>query len=271
MDDALLEGCRAKLGRARHHQDRLGELVDQCLRPMLGGGLKVQISNEIDARGKWSVSKVGSIPAFDGTEMSLVVGDLVHNLRTALDHLACACVRDSGNEPTDQNAFPINERVPTGRWLERFKAKLARMDSVYVDAITNLQPYKHPDTEEAWKLLRLATLDNLDKHKLLVPIAATSGPDPSGFKGYTVGAQQQRPLPAVYSPDVPLAPGVELVRTLLPASTLRPSSSGQVIYGGTPIYIEMKFGGPDVGMNELEAIRSYVVGVIESFGPSFDR
>jgi hypothetical protein len=264
VDDAFLESSRAKLGRASHHQERLLGLIDEYLRTLLGGGLGVDLSNVADEHGRWSVATVRSIPPFDGTELSLVAGDFVHNLRTALDHLACACVRASGNEPTDQNAFPIYERIPEGRSRQNFEAKLTGMDPIYAEGITALQPYRNPGTEESRNLARLASLDNLDKHKLLVPVATTSGPDPSGFKGYTVGPQHKAPLPTLYNPGVPLAPGVELLRSLLPRST------GQVHYGGAPVQIEMRFGGPDIGLEELEAIRSYVVGVVESFGPSFD-
>jgi hypothetical protein len=196
--------------------------------------------------------------------MSLLAGDAMHNTRTALDHLACACVRASGKEPTDQTAFPINERRPTGRFLEVFKAKVARMKRGYVEGITRLQPYENPATDESRKLLRLGVLDNLDKHKLLIPTATVANPDPvRPLKTYGASAE---PPKVIYNVGAALAPGVEFCRQRLPRRR-----TGQVLYGDVPFLIELRFGGPDIGIAQLREIHSHVVGIVESFGPGFDR
>lgn len=41
-----------------------------------------------------------------------IVGETVHNLRSALDHLIWECVRLSGGEPGDHTAFPLRRSVP---------------------------------------------------------------------------------------------------------------------------------------------------------------
>ena len=39
-------------------------------------------------------------------DLSLVIGDAVHNLRSALDHLAWQLVLANGQTPTTQTAYP---------------------------------------------------------------------------------------------------------------------------------------------------------------------
>jgi hypothetical protein len=54
--------------------------------------------------------------------MALIVGDAVHNMRSALDHLACRLVeRHSPGADLDRTAFPIWTDDP-----EEDKGKLAR-------------------------------------------------------------------------------------------------------------------------------------------------
>jgi hypothetical protein len=40
-------------------------------------------------------------------QLLTILGDAIHNLRSALDHLACELVRANGGTVTDQTAFPI--------------------------------------------------------------------------------------------------------------------------------------------------------------------
>jgi hypothetical protein len=40
-------------------------------------------------------------------EVSIATGDAIHNLHSALDHLAWALVESNGGTPTDQTEFPL--------------------------------------------------------------------------------------------------------------------------------------------------------------------
>ncbi|MCL4369267.1 MAG: hypothetical protein M1337_08930 [Actinobacteria bacterium] len=97
---------------------------------------------------------------------SLIIGDVVHNARSALDHLAWQLAeRHSPDRPQPDRLtmFPIfdDERVYRRlgarrlRWIEPRAAGI----------IEGLQPYKHADGSDL--LLLLEELDVADKHKLL--------------------------------------------------------------------------------------------------------
>lgn len=116
-------------------------------------------------------------------------GDVVHNLRGALDHLACQLVWvGSGEEPSRRVEFPIAKDSTT---YERDKAqKVEGMCPRAIKAIDALKPYKGGN-DTLW---RIHELDNIDKHRelftysrdcmLVADWLAESAPlGPSGFHG----------------------------------------------------------------------------------------
>jgi hypothetical protein len=93
-------------------------------------------------------------------------GDVVHNLRSALDHLAHQLVRvGSGVEPTRRVAFPISASAAA---YKRDKVeKIEGMAPEAIKAIDALKPYKGGD-DALWQI---HVLDNIDKHRNLFTYA----------------------------------------------------------------------------------------------------
>ena len=93
-------------------------------------------------------------------------GDIVHNLRSALDHLAYQLVVvGSGKEPSRRVEFPIARDHAA---YEDGKAKKVEgMRPLAVKHIDNLQPYKGGNQ----LLWRIHELDNIDKHRTLFTVA----------------------------------------------------------------------------------------------------
>ena len=88
-------------------------------------------------------------------------GDAIHNLRSALDHLAyqLVLVGTPGMEPSRQVEFPIAKDVATYEADKPRKVKGMRQEAI--EAIDVLKPY-HGGTEAFWKIHEL---DNIDKHR----------------------------------------------------------------------------------------------------------
>lgn len=88
--------------------------------------------------------------------LGLLVGEVVHQLRSALDHLAYALVLAAGNTPTRSTAFPVRTARPATR---------LRVDggvtAAALTAIEDFQPYLRRDPE-AHPLQVLNTLWNID-------------------------------------------------------------------------------------------------------------
>ncbi|SRR5713101_3613824 len=98
----------------------------------------------------------------------LILGDAVHNLRSALDYLACELVR-SANVTPDHVYFPISNGV------EQYKAssggKTQGIPKAAKDEIDKMRPYRGGNNG----LWALHELDIIDKHRLLPTVSRTIG------------------------------------------------------------------------------------------------
>lgn len=96
-------------------------------------------------------------------DIPLVVGDVVHNLRSALDHMVHELVLAAGNTPTTNTEFPVcTTAAKFGS--ERPQLQLRGVTAASKTAIEACQPYASPDTP----LLDIHRLDIIDKHRGLL-------------------------------------------------------------------------------------------------------
>lgn len=93
-------------------------------------------------------------------------GDVIQNLRTALDHLANQLVWvGTGQEPSRKIAFPIAESFDTYEADKVRKIKGVRSDAAKF--IDDLKPYKGGN-DALW---RIHELNNIDKHRMLFTVS----------------------------------------------------------------------------------------------------
>ncbi len=158
----MFEGPRLRINRAdRHIRDLKSALEAYCETDFCRIG--------VDAETKEGVSIVRLEPSKElPGDIPLMLGDAVHNLRAALDFLACDIVRSGGKQPTRYTRFLFDvSREKLVAALETGALKAARPDlvDVIVDAV---RPYKGGDDS----LYGLNDLDIDDRHRLIVPVFA---------------------------------------------------------------------------------------------------
>jgi hypothetical protein len=116
---------------------------------------------------------------------SVIVGDFIHNLRSALDHMACQLVLI--NDPAadiDRTQFPIFTREPvSGGPLNAWERMTAGMHPRALAEIRDMQPYKAGYGAKQHALALLNRLSNDDKHKLLIGHVAAVAPHNPGSIG----------------------------------------------------------------------------------------
>ena len=151
-----LIGPFLKLHRAHEHFDRLADVVTQYGARATLEPVEVETTgSKVTWRMQLSESPPGIIP--------LLIGDVIHNLRSALDILVCDLARLRGLG-TKQFKFPFAENE--AKLLKIFKDEHKRIGDDVCDAILALQPYTGGDP-----LLRgLHDLDIIDKHRLILPV-----------------------------------------------------------------------------------------------------
>jgi len=165
-----LFGCELKLRRVQHHFDALQKAFDGFL-----GSDPYEIVNERHPEREEYVLwvKVREEPP---PEWSPIIGDVVHNCRSALDHLAWQLVIRNKGKPSGSTAFPIFSKSPfdaslyssakeaknaLGRWNRQVKG----IHDNDVALIKRLQPYNAGKDSEIAVLSMLSDLSNWDKHR----------------------------------------------------------------------------------------------------------
>jgi len=163
----------------------------------------VQTSDEETGRHGYHLYERLPFPA---RPLALLVGDAVHNLRSALDHLACACAIARGGDPASTQ-FPIL-KVETGL-CKRLKADLAEAGPRAIELVRGLSPTPLGNP----MLSALHELDIIDKHRLMLPHACAMDVEiqVGGFDGLPIITARGATMP----PDstsrfIPAPSGYEL-------------------------------------------------------------
>lgn len=103
---------------------------------------------------------------------AVIAGEVVHQLRSSLDHLVAHLVTSAGGQISRSHQFPICSTS------ESFQTQLSRgclsgvSESVRT-VIESLQPYNAHDPKVS-ELLAVQELNNADKHRLLAVVAAST-------------------------------------------------------------------------------------------------
>lgn len=152
----------AKIGRARQHSHELqsriaGWAATANPRPL---------TSLAEDRLSWEVRLSAFDPPSLG-EWALILGDAIHNLRSALDVLVWAHADHPALSSAEAKsiAFPI--WIDESSWKANAARVLRTVPDEMVERIRDCQPFQRP-TEERQKdgLLLLSELDNRDKHRL---------------------------------------------------------------------------------------------------------
>jgi hypothetical protein len=163
--DDRLTLIRVKIERANKH---IAELEDFLLNSGVLEGKSIRRNTDAEAGNP--LLHFGSFHIYE-PDIPAIIGDVVHNLRSALDHLAYHLVMvgtDNGEvrtEPWEKIQFPITHSADSYK-SKRTAGKVQGMERKAIEAIDALKPYKG-GYEPLWLLHKL---DNTDKHSFILPI-----------------------------------------------------------------------------------------------------
>jgi hypothetical protein len=165
----------AKLERAKEHIVNLESAWDRFLGD---DGYPIESKDDPNTGNRtFYVGNVKPIPA----DIPLIAGDAIHNLRSALDHLAyeLASICTGGSGPFSELYFPTGKDAASfSENLSRaseYKTKatgvVKRLRDDAIKAIRDIEPYGGGKGEIFWQLHKL---DIIDKHHLLVTVASVN-------------------------------------------------------------------------------------------------
>lgn len=162
-----LESVRLKLGRARHHLNGLDESIQRFSQAHI-----LDTRTERDREGK-VVLILNQLPQIR-PHWNIAIGECVHNMRSALDHLAYWLNVIGGGDPPpnfSESEFPIYDNGPdfhgtrNPRRTKPARNKIKHMPPPAQALIERLQPYHRRKDPDTWTLLMLRDLANWDKHR----------------------------------------------------------------------------------------------------------
>jgi hypothetical protein len=163
MRQSPLDGVDLKVARAKGHLSDLKEAVKWAL-----DSERYEFTRKTDPETGKEALWVDPIP-YIALEWSVVIGEILFHLRSALDHLAYQLVALDGRTPTEQTKFPIRDSPldKNGKTLPLRDLMPEIKSSKILAAINECQPYRGPDREPLWLL---KVLNNIDKHRLLLVV-----------------------------------------------------------------------------------------------------
>lgn len=175
LDDPLI-AVRLKLHRAEEHLNALHSAIGSYL---WRNPYEALVKLDGEAHELVVYMRVRENPPLS---WSPLFGDFVHNLRSALDHLAIALVRSNKpNANISKTAFPFEKtdpfasNAPPAR-QEAWKRMVKGMSVKQVAAIKAVQPYNNPLPEGLLNTLSvLNDLSNADKHRTRVSFGPVGG------------------------------------------------------------------------------------------------
>lgn len=258
-----LTGPRIKVERAKEHFNRLhSEIRD------FGATNPYEVSTKRDPETRkpiYYISRIDTVPP----SLSLLAGETMQALRSALDYLAYQLVRVGTGKPGPIRYvyFPISGSPQN---YEARKTKILKGASeTAVEVIDAVKPYKGGN-DLLWKLHEL---NIIDKHRLLIVTVGR-------IRSMDIVGMMSRELQAHF-------PGVnipELAGFIRPAET-GPLKVGDVLFVGAPdqevdkkmkFRVEIAFYEPGVCEGEpiigtLHQMIDFVDNLIPKFAPLFSK
>jgi hypothetical protein len=249
---------RAKLTRAGEHLDELyKDLTAYSERDPHTLG----VNGEIDHG--WKLLRFG-VKEEPPIRLGLLLGDFVHNLRSALDNLVCQLAYLGGATSCETTQFPICDSP------ERFagavnRGRLAGASGEHIAMIERFQPY-HGQHMTHLALLAVRDFDNIDKHQAIHATLAALDPRPEA-----VSAKRDR-LDTEFTMEVryiavgkPLYDGAVVAYVRARASEPQPRMNMEI-----ELPIRVGFGEVGLASDKLPLVWKGIELIIESFAPVFE-
>jgi hypothetical protein len=249
-----------KIERAGEH---LHALYDEFGAVLEADGARLFAPIEFDEDTGECVSKAGEFGEA-GARASILAGEVVHQLRSALDHLVWQLVEAQHQTPQRRHAFPVRlAPFPKGFKKTVSTQQLDGVPPAAIRLVERAQPYHARNPAEHW----LAVLDGMwqaDKHRLLLSaVIAPSDPaalaavyharEPAAIEDVRVTLERGQRLEA----------GAELARL-----RVLPERAHAYVYVDGRVAFRVDVSeGPGTPVADFDLMRGEVRRLVEQFAP----
>ncbi len=263
---ASLEGPRAKIDRAREHT----ALLDSEVRAFLQTNPYRSV-HEVDANNGDDIWRV-QVDREPPMRLSVIVGDVIHNLSSCLNHLVWQLALITTDRPYRRAEFPIYETRDS--FEQQGCGKIRDVPYPAQKIIESIQPY-HGDDERVWPFLQLKLireLSNTDKHRIvLIPcpsVSAFSVPATS-YTGLTTFGGRGPVLPG----GMTLSPGMtdryEIFR--VPGDSGMSTEEKEKVHFALDLAVQTSETGKRCNMSAWDLMHMMCSTVSDYIIPEFER
>lgn len=257
-----LDDCRLKIARAKEQFDALhGEIVQ------FSKDKPYVVNIKVDPATGDEIFESSDPPKFP-RRWGVIVGEIAHNSRSALDYLVSVLVKEAGREPNGDNAFPISKTKD--RYLRKNKRGVSYRDRLLKGVpgplkakIDDLQPYHRKKLAYADCLMALAYLTNRDKHRELhpayawinTPTKAFALPTDDEYRNLTIRLMREGGFDV--QAEFMHSGGTPARIVIYPDVKVQRPTGVEVVFGTDPSHLH--------GMDDLYGLVGYVEAIVESF------
>jgi hypothetical protein len=248
-----LDGARTKVVRASDHL----ETLDREARRFLDDYAHDLVIEEDPETGDQVIRVRYRRRVRPPERLDVIVGDAVHNLRSALDHVIWQ-LAIIGRGPGERNQFPVFDTPQ--QFKSRRNTYLKGVLTKHRTMLETYQPYKRWYGANALQLI--VVLNDIDKHRLVHTVRpfALTGPD-------TLKVTNVRKIDVTAHEYALLEDGAEVYRF----------SNAEIIDPRRPVNVEanqrfsIAFGGPEFAASRADLLlcRDVVSNIIEDFAGEF--
>ncbi len=165
---SLLEGCYAKLQRAAESIDSLDQEIIGFLQACRG---QYEVVREFQNNGlEFTFIVKGNITV--SPRYAVLAGEIIHQIRSSLDHFVTALVIRNDCAPSRSNTFPISSTEDDFESAIK-RGNLKGVSNSAINLVRQQQPFLQPCPEDHF-LVSLRNFNNQDKHSLLLIVAAAA-------------------------------------------------------------------------------------------------
>lgn len=262
---ASLDGPTAKLDRAKTHFHALNKSIGAFKRSKTHDF----VVTKFDPNTGEKVVHLKILKEPKNPEWGLLLGDMIHNLRSALDHLAWQLVILNGEKPRRQNQFPIigteSEywKVPKNRSESARDRMLEGVSEPHRTFIDLVQPFNARNDPSGTALAVLSWLSNADKHRVIhAGFVLTEEPSPELFDVTTM-----HPEGAVVDVSMnwgELKDGAEILRFRPDPPDARVNMNAAI-----PTYIAFRQGDRQIHSDAIKVVFKWIDAYVRGFEPIF--
>lgn len=268
-----LDACISKIDRAKEHIDAINDQI-------MAGKIRVD-PRALRAKYQFKLAHAGAVPTNEvifhiigpaprvPLIFSILVGEVVYHLRSALDHLVYQLIiAKTKQPPTFKSAFPIvwcgkDRRIKSA--LKEYEAQSSRLKQdismAAVQMIHDLQPFHRGAAFQDDPLWMLNELNNADKHRVLNLTV-------HGISHYTVKVLARgHQFDATFQPKIHFEAGAEIGRLrLLDGASYRDYEvqvDGDLIIAVALDQVGQRQNEPVIPF--LTQLSDYVMGIVRAF------